>query len=82
MEKYDLKLGSDITDHLYQQYGKGAVKILDLLKSDKLLAERIIEDNDFIKAEILYVLRNELTPHLIDVFCRRDHIRLVRVNVG
>lgn len=71
-----IKLKEDITDHLYQQYGKGAIKILDLIKTDNSLAEKIIEENDFIKAEILYVLKYELTPHLIDVFCRRTEMSL------
>ena len=69
-------LDKDITDHLYQQYGKGAIKILDLIKEDESLKERVMEENNFIKAEILYVLRYELTPHLIDVFCRRTEMSL------
>ena len=76
LESSGLQLGEYITDHLYQQYGKGAIKILDLIKNDNSLAERIIEENDFIKAEILYVLKYELTPHLIDVFCRRTEMSL------
>ncbi|MBY9003306.1 MAG: glycerol-3-phosphate dehydrogenase/oxidase [Candidatus Lokiarchaeota archaeon] len=76
VESLGIKLGNDISDHLYQQYGKGAIKILDLIKNDKSLVERIIEENDFIKAEIIYTLRYELTPHLIDVFCRRTEMAL------
>ncbi|MFX0187591.1 MAG: FAD-dependent oxidoreductase [Candidatus Hodarchaeota archaeon] len=71
-----LNLDKDITDHVYQQYGKGAFKILELIKDDESLKERIIEENDFIKAEIIYCLRCELTPHLIDVFCRRTEMSL------
>jgi glycerol-3-phosphate dehydrogenase len=69
-------LDEDIADHLYQQYGKGAIKILDIIKEDESLKERVIEENNFIRAEIVYVLRNELTPHLIDVFCRRTEMSL------
>lgn len=65
-----------IADHLYQQYGKGAIKILEILQEDETLKEKIIEENNFIKAEIIYCLRNELTPHLIDVFCRRTEMFL------
>ncbi|MFX1310137.1 MAG: glycerol-3-phosphate dehydrogenase/oxidase, partial [Promethearchaeota archaeon] len=72
----DLKLDNDITDHLYQQYGKGAIKILEIIKQDRFLKEKIIEENNFIKAEILYCLRYEPTPHLIDVFCRRTEMSL------
>ena len=43
---------------------------------DESLKERIIDENYFIKAEILYVLRDELSPHLIDIFCRRTEMSL------
>ena len=69
-------LDQRISNHIYQQYGKGAKIILDLIKKDPSLKERILDGNDFIKAEILYILRNELTPHLIDVFCRRTEMAL------
>jgi glycerol-3-phosphate dehydrogenase len=71
-----IKLDLDISNHLYQQYGKGAVKILEMIKEDDSLKERIIEENNFTKAEILYCLRYEPTPHLIDVFCRRTEMSL------
>jgi glycerol-3-phosphate dehydrogenase len=69
-------LDDEIADHIYQQYGKGAVKILDLIKEDGSLKELIINENNFIKAEVVYCLRYELTPHLIDVFCRRTEMSL------
>jgi len=69
-------LDQRISNHIYQQYGKGTKIILDLIKKDPSLKERILDGNDFIKAEILYILRNELTPHLIDVFCRRTEMAL------
>lgn len=65
-----------VANHLYQQYGRGAVKIIELIKNDKSLRERIDDENDFIKAEIVYCLKYELTPHLIDVFCRRTEMSL------
>jgi len=72
----NIDLAEDIADHLHQQYGKGAFEILELIKEDQSLKERILNTNDFIKAEIVYILRNELTPHLIDVFCRRTEMSL------
>ncbi len=69
-------LEENIADHLYQQYGKGAIQILEMIQKDKSLSKRIIDENDFINAEILYVLRYEFTPHLIDVFCRRTEMSL------
>ncbi len=71
-----IHLDEDISDHLYQQYGKGAIQIVNLIKKDESLKERVIDENDFIYAEILYVLRYEMSPHLIDVFCRRTEMSL------
>ncbi|MGB5912081.1 MAG: glycerol-3-phosphate dehydrogenase/oxidase [Promethearchaeia archaeon] len=76
LKNSDIDLEEDIANHLYQQYGKGAIKILELIKEDELFKERIIEDNYFLVAEIIYILRNEITPHLIDVFCRRTEMSL------
>jgi len=71
-----LNLEEDITDHIYQQYGKGAFKILDIIKENETLKEKILNLHNFIKAEIIYCLRYELTPHLIDMFCRRTEMSL------
>ena len=67
----NIEVDPDILDHLYHQYGKGAIEILKLVKNQPQLAERILDENYFIKAEIQYILNNEPTPHLIDIFCRR-----------
>jgi glycerol-3-phosphate dehydrogenase len=76
LAKSGINLDDDITAHLYHQYGKGALKIIGLIKQDNTLKERILNENDFIKAEIIYTLRYELTTHLIDVFCRRTEMSL------
>jgi glycerol-3-phosphate dehydrogenase len=76
LNKSGVNLEEDISDHLHQQYGKGAFAIIDLIMEDESLKERIIEENDFIKAEIIYCLRHEMTPHLIDMFCRRTEMAL------
>jgi glycerol-3-phosphate dehydrogenase len=76
LDKSGVELDEELSDHIYQQYGKGAIRILDMIKEDKSLKERIIDENDFINAEILYVLRYEMSPHLIDVFCRRTEMSL------
>ncbi len=71
-----IELEADIKDRLYQQYGKGAIKILEMIKEDESIKEKIIEENYFILSEILYCLRYEPTPHLIDLFCRRTEMSL------
>jgi len=76
LQNSGVHLDEEISDHLYQQYGKGAIRIINLIKEDEFLKERVIDENDFIYAEILYVLRYEMSPHLIDVFCRRTEMSL------
>jgi len=76
LEDSEIQLEDDIKVHLYQQYGKGIIKILELIGENKILKERIVKENYFIKAEIIYCLRYELTPHLIDIFCRRTEMSL------
>ncbi|TXT54151.1 MAG: Glycerol-3-phosphate dehydrogenase [Promethearchaeota archaeon] len=76
LEEMNINLESDIANYLYRQYGLGAIEILELIKEDNSLKERIIDENDFIKGEILYIMRYELTTHLIDVFCRRTEMSL------
>ncbi|MFW9879590.1 MAG: glycerol-3-phosphate dehydrogenase C-terminal domain-containing protein, partial [Candidatus Thorarchaeota archaeon] len=56
--------------------GKGALKILEIINDNESFKEKIIKDNYFIKAEIIYCLRYELTIHLIDLFCRRTEMSL------
>ncbi|MFW9865919.1 MAG: glycerol-3-phosphate dehydrogenase/oxidase [Candidatus Thorarchaeota archaeon] len=76
LEKSNIKLDDDVADHLYRQYGKGALKILEIIRENESYREKLLEENDFIKAEIIYCLRYELTPHLIDLFCRRTEMAL------
>ncbi|MFX0043753.1 MAG: FAD-dependent oxidoreductase, partial [Candidatus Hodarchaeota archaeon] len=76
LKNSNIKLDDDIRVHLYQQYGRGALKILEIIKENESFKERIIQENDFIMAEIIYCLRYELTHHLIDVFCRRTEMSL------
>ncbi|MFX1489060.1 MAG: glycerol-3-phosphate dehydrogenase/oxidase [Promethearchaeota archaeon] len=76
LEKSNIELDNDVADHLYRQYGKGALKILEIIRENESYREKLLEENDFIKAEIIYCLRYELTPHLIDLFCRRTEMAL------
>jgi len=76
LKNSNIEIDDAIAHHLYRQYESGAKKILELIKENESLKQQILEENDFIKAEILYLLRYELTPHLIDIFCRRTEMSL------
>ena len=76
LKQYTINLDDKIAHHLYQQYGRGAIEIMKLIVTEPNLGERLVNENNFIKAEILYVLQHELTTHLIDVFRRRTEMSL------
>ncbi len=76
LKESGVSLDEEVANHIYEQYGRGAIKILELIKSDKSLKDRIDDENEFIAAEIVYGLKYEPTPHLIDIFCRRTEMSL------
>ena len=77
IETNNPKLDQDILDYLYQQYGHGAIKIVEICQKDPVLKERLLPDHPFITGEIVYSLKNEQVPHLIDVFCRRTEMAIL-----
>jgi len=63
-------------DMLYQQYGKGAIEIVEQVKKRPELGIPFIDDYYFIPAEIHYVLKYEFASRLIDVLCRRTEMAI------
>ena len=76
LKKSSIDLDKNVADHIYQQYGRGALMILEIIKENESYKEKIMKDHYFIKAEIIYCLRYELTQHLSDLFCRRTEMSL------
>ncbi|MBD3214494.1 MAG: FAD-dependent oxidoreductase [Candidatus Lokiarchaeota archaeon] len=75
-KEFNVNIDDKVADHLYIQYGLGALEILKMIEDNPDLIEPIVEENEFIKAEVLYSLRYEISPHLIDIFCRRTEMSL------
>ena len=63
--------------HLYQRFGVEAKTILDLVRSDQLLGESVIDNQPFIKAEFIFSARYEMATSLIDLLTRRTRAHLV-----
>ncbi len=70
-----------ILRHLYQQYGRGGLAILQEVQNHPELAARLLEVPDYpvevapwIAAEVDYVVRHEAPFHLEDVLCRRMEV--------
>lgn len=71
-----LGLVDDIIAHLGGAYGADALAVLALVAQDISLAKRLLPDLPYIRAEMLYVCREEMAYTLEDVLQRRTHIAL------
>jgi len=60
----------DYSDHLYV-YGSDRVKIMDLINKNPELGEKLHENLPFLKAEVLWAVRNEMARTIEDVLARR-----------
>ncbi len=75
------KLHPRILLHLYQQYGRGGISILQQIQQHPEFAERLLENPKYpvevapwIIGEVDYIVRHEAPLHLEDVLCRRMEI--------
>ncbi len=71
-----LGLADDIIAHLGGAYGADALDVLALVERDNSLTTRLLPDLPYIRAETLYVCREEMALTLEDVLQRRTHIAL------
>jgi glycerol-3-phosphate dehydrogenase len=70
-----LGLGMDTVKRL-ANYGSQGTLILDLVREDRALAERIVPDLPYIMAEVVYACRYEMAATLDDVLQRRTHVAI------
>ncbi len=75
------KLHPRIIHHLFEQYGRGGLEILQRVQQEPELGKRILDDpaypvevSPWIICEVDYVVRHEAPLHLEDVLCRRMEI--------
>jgi len=61
----------DMLEHFYRQYGRGGLEILGNIKTAPQSGTPFIEGYPHCEAELLYILKHECAPKLIDVLCRR-----------
>lgn len=65
------KVAPDLAQHLSTKYGTAAGNILDLVKVEASLGERIISEHPMIRAEVVYAVREELAATIEDLLARR-----------
>ncbi len=61
----------DQHEHFYTQYGRGGLLILEAIRTKPASGRPFLEGYPFCEAEILYILKQENAPKLMDVLCRR-----------
>jgi glycerol-3-phosphate dehydrogenase len=72
-----LGLSEKTVDHLGKSYGSESLAVLSLIGSDPTLAELLVSDLPYIKAEVIYACRNEMAMTPYDVLARRTSITLL-----
>ena len=71
-----LGLSPKTLEHLGRNYGSGALALLDLIIVDPSLAQLLIDDLPYIRAEVVYACHHEMAMTPYDVLARRTSITL------
>ncbi|MEA3224028.1 MAG: glycerol-3-phosphate dehydrogenase/oxidase [Thermodesulfobacteriota bacterium] len=72
----NLGLDEKTAEHIYQNYGKAGIVILESVKANPSLGEKITYDQPNIRAELDYALEYEMITHVKDFLLRRTNISL------
>ena len=78
LEKKGVMLGlsPQTLSHLGRNYGAEAVALLELIVDDPSLAQLLIDDLPYIRAEVIFACRQEMAMTPYDVLARRTSITL------
>ncbi|HXT91998.1 MAG TPA: glycerol-3-phosphate dehydrogenase/oxidase [Trebonia sp.] len=68
--------------HLIARYGSLAVEVLDLIRSDKLLAQPLVDGHPYLRAEVAYAVTHEGALHVEDVLARRVRLLIESSDAG
>jgi glycerol-3-phosphate dehydrogenase len=69
-------LSTETLKHLEQSYGTGMKQLLQLVADDASLAQPLVADLPYIRAEVIYACREEMAMTPADVLARRTSITL------
>lgn len=70
----------DVAIHLNQKYGDRAEQVLTCASEEPALLERIHPDYPYLKAEVIYVVQEEMAVTLRDFFARRTRLEFLDWN--
>jgi glycerol-3-phosphate dehydrogenase len=71
-----LGLTPEIVQHMSRSYGSVTHTVFDLIEQDAALAEPLIADLPYVKAEVVYACRHEMAMTPEDILSRRTSITL------
>ena len=66
-----------LTTRLWRRYDIHALQILDEIQRDPAQAEQLLENAEYLRAELHYASRREMITHLEDFLRRRSKIEMV-----
>ncbi len=69
-----IKVSPESIHHLFDMYGFGYKKIVEMITEDAKLARNIIPELPYLWAEVIYVIKFEMALTVQDVMIRRLHI--------
>jgi glycerol-3-phosphate dehydrogenase len=69
-----LEIDADAAKHLARAYGEDAETLLDAVRGDRALGERIVPRFPYLWAEIPHAVRHEMALSLDDLLIRRLHL--------
>ncbi|MCF0062270.1 FAD-dependent oxidoreductase [Dyadobacter chenwenxiniae] len=69
-------LPADVAIHLVRKYGSRAISVADLTEQDISLKERLSDSYPYIKAEVVYAVRNEMVITPRDFLARRVRLEI------
>lgn len=70
-ERYSSAIERDTIDHLINNYGLAIDKVMSIVLADETMAQKLADDRDVIKAEVVHAARHEMVVSLSDFVFRR-----------
>ncbi len=72
----DYGLEADISQHLAQKYGTRARRVAEIVKHNPVLSERVLPGFPYLKAEVIYAVREEMACTVRDFLARRVRLEI------
>ena len=72
----DYDINEEIARHLLRSYGTNAEHVLNYAKENELLYVRLLPEEPYIYAEVIYAIQNEYCRHIEDFFWFRTFLAL------